>query len=132
MQDPRPELSSDFSGGTEWLVDAQGCRVDWLTDLRRVRAVCDEVLADLGLNVVAEPLFHRFGGPGGVTAMYLLSESHLACHTYPEVGFATFNLYCCRHRQRWHWEDALRQHLDAADVTVRMIERHVETGVKPR
>ncbi|WP_200836520.1 S-adenosylmethionine decarboxylase family protein [Roseiconus lacunae] len=126
MHGSRPELSIDFSGGTEWLIDAQGCRVDRLTDPACIRAICDDVLASLKLNVVADPLLHRFGGPGGVTAMYLLAESHLTCHTYPEVGFATFNLYCCRQRPRWNWEDALRQHLGATEVRVRMIDRNVD------
>jgi len=32
----------------------------------------------------------------GVTGLLLLTESHLACDTFPERGFASFNLYCCR------------------------------------
>ncbi len=43
------------------------------------------MIAALGLAVVGAPQVHHFGGPGGVTALYLLSESHLACHTYPEL-----------------------------------------------
>jgi len=31
-----------------------------------------------------------------VTGLLLLTESHLACDTFPERGFASFNLYCCR------------------------------------
>ncbi|MCC9600566.1 S-adenosylmethionine decarboxylase [Stieleria sp. JC731] len=125
MQGNRPALSNPFSGGTEWLIDAQGCSVERLTDPVVLRALCDQVLADLQLNIVAEPIFHRFGGPGGVTGMYLLSESHLTCHTYPEVGFATFNLYCCRQRRAWPWDQALRDALGAADVCVRKVDRQV-------
>ena len=106
-------------------------RADRLTDLGCLRALCDVVLDDLNLNVVGEPRFHQFGGPGGVTAMYLLAESHLTCHTYPEAGFATFNLYCCRHRDRWPWEAHIREHLGASKVLIRAIHRGAELISRP-
>ena len=58
--------------------------------------------------------------PGGVSGLALLSESHLACHTYPEFGAATFNLYCCRNRTRWPWETMLKEMLGATEVQVRV------------
>ncbi len=109
--------------GTEWLIDASGCSPDALRDLDGLTRLCSRVLADLGLHAVGEPLWHQFPGPGGVTGLYLLTESHLACHTYPEHGLATFNLHCCRERPRWHWELALAETLGAATVTVREMAR---------
>jgi S-adenosylmethionine decarboxylase proenzyme len=34
--------------------------------------------------------------PHGFTALVLLSESHLAIHTYPEYSSLYFNMYSCR------------------------------------
>lgn len=109
--------------GTEWLVDAAGCRPERLRDLDALRAVCARLIARLDLRVVDAPLWHQFAGEAGVTGLYLLTESHLACHTYPESGTATFNLYCCRSRPRWPWEDELRDQLGATRVTVRAVAR---------
>ncbi|MEK6300427.1 MAG: S-adenosylmethionine decarboxylase [Acidobacteriota bacterium] len=109
--------------GTEWLVDAEGCSAELLRDIEAVRGVCEEVVADLGLRVVGEPMWHQFPQPGGVTGLYLLTESHLACHTFPETGLATFNLYCCRPRPRFAWEERLRALLGASRVTVRTAAR---------
>jgi S-adenosylmethionine decarboxylase len=109
--------------GVEWLVDATGCDAARLQDLPRVLAVLAEVIKDLELSVIGEGLAHVFGGAGGVTALYLLSESHLACHTYPETGVATFNLYCCRARSEWPWTAALTEALLATHVTVRKVTR---------
>jgi S-adenosylmethionine decarboxylase len=53
----------------------------------------------------------------------MLTESHLACHTYPEFGVATFNLYCCRERPAWPWDERLREMLGAHDVCVRSLSR---------
>lgn len=114
---------TDVLVGVEWVVDARGCKPELLRDLNRLRLVCDSVVDDLGLNVVGDPQCHQFPEPSGVTALYLLSESHLACHTYPEYALATFNLYCCRDREPWNWESNLREHLGATDIHVRRIDR---------
>ena len=109
--------------GTEWLVDASGCSPDALRSLSRLMSLFARVVADLELRVVGEAVWHVFPGHGGVTGLLLLRESHLACHTYPELGVATFNLYCCRERPAWNWEERLAETLEAAAVTVRRIER---------
>ena len=77
--------------GTEWLIDASGCDPYALANLDRLRAVFDRVIRDLDLHVLGEIAWHQFDHPNGVSGLALLSESHLACHTYPEFGAATFN-----------------------------------------
>jgi S-adenosylmethionine decarboxylase len=108
--------------GTEWLIEAKGCDQDALRDEGKIKSILSRVVDDLGLSVVGE-VWHKFGGEGGVTGLIALTESHLACHTYPEHGVATFNLYCCRTRPEWDWEPHLRSHLGAADVLVTKIGR---------
>jgi len=109
--------------GTEWLIDAAGCEPAGLADLGRMRALCEAIVADLRLGIVGEPRWHQFPPPGGVTGIYLLTESHLACHTFPELGVATFNLYCCRPRAAWPWERQLSEQCGAARVSVRCVPR---------
>lgn len=114
--------------GHEWVVDASGCDPEALRDLALVQRVFGRIVAELGLKPVGAPLWHKFPGEGGVTGIVLLSESHLACHTYPELGAATFNLYCCRERPEWPWAERLGESLGASEVTIRRLERAV-TGV---
>ena len=109
--------------GTEWLIDASGCDPAALADIHRLQTLFDRVINDLELHVLGEIAWHKFDSPGGVSGLALLSESHLACHTYPEFRAATFNLYCCRDRATWPWEQMLKQMLGAVDVQVRTFER---------
>jgi S-adenosylmethionine decarboxylase len=109
--------------GIEWVVDALGCRPDALRDTRRLQGLCEEILHDLELRALGAPRWHQFPGEGGITGLYLLSESHLACHTYPEHGVATFNLYSCRERPEWPWRERMERALEAGRVTVRRLER---------
>jgi len=119
----RDVMEPTVGTGTEWVVDASGCAPGSLRDSVLIQRLCQQVVADIGVKVVGEPQCHRFGGPGGVTALYMLSESHLACHTYPEFGLATFNLYCCRERAAWDWQGMLSKMLDAKIVQVRQLSR---------
>lgn len=112
--------------GTEWLIEASGCDAEALRDVGRLRAVFARAIGELGLRVVGEPQWHKFPGEGGVTGLAMLTESHLACHTYPEFGVATFNLYCCRERPEWPWAERLRELIGAGEVSVRIINRTVE------
>ena len=108
--------------GTEWLIEAAGCNEALLRDESLLRDLFERVIHDLGLKSVGS-IWHKFPGAGGVTGLIALTESHLACHTYPEHRTATFNLYCCRTRPEWDWELNLKTMLGAESVSVSKIER---------
>ena len=108
--------------GTEWMIEATGCDPASLRDESVLRAVLSGVINDLGLKAVGN-VWHKFDGEGGVTGLIALTESHLACHTYPEHQTATFNLYCCKARPEWDWDANLKAILGAVTVSVTKIDR---------
>ncbi|MBL8952651.1 MAG: adenosylmethionine decarboxylase [Myxococcaceae bacterium] len=112
--------------GQEWLVDCSGCRPAALRDLARLKALFAELVATLSLTVVGEPQWHVFPGEGGVTGLTLLSESHLAIHTFPEHGFAALSVYSCRTREAPDFERIVARHLEPARVAVRTVEREAQ------
>lgn len=108
--------------GTEWIIDAFECDAESLRDVDALREIFARIVGDLQLKVIDE-VWHKFPGEGGVTGFNLLSESHLACHTYPEYRTATFNLYCCRTRSEWSWQENLAEILNAQNIRIQKIER---------
>ncbi len=108
--------------GTEWMIEATGCDPAALRDERVLRSVMSGVIDDLGLKAIGD-VWHKFDGEGGVTGLIALTESHLACHTYPEHQTATFNLYCCKARPEWDWDAKLRISLRATSVLVTRVDR---------
>ena len=102
-----------------------------MVDPAVLRALCVGAVRDAGLHAVGE-LFHRYPpGPGtapdavaGITGVVLLAESHLAVHTWPEIGAVTLDVYVCNfgadNSARAH---ALLDALIAAFAPTR-IERH--------
>lgn len=109
--------------GFEWLIDAVDCDENALRDEEKLRTVFSRVISDLQLKTIGQAAWHKFGGAGGVTGLAMLTESHLACHTYPEHQTATFNLYCCRERPEWNWAENLKEILGAKSVKITKIER---------
>jgi len=109
--------------GAEWIVDARGCDPSRLRSPEALQGVFARLVEEMGLHPASEPLWHVFPGAGGITGLLLLTESHLACHTFPEHGFAAFDLYCCRPREEWPWAERLGEALGASAVSVRRVER---------
>ena len=106
-------------------MDAAGCDPWRLARQPVLQSLCDAVIADIQLNVIGSPQWHKFPSPGGVTGLYLLSESHLSCHSFPEHQLLTINLYCCRDHARWDWVPQLKCRLGATEVRLRNISRGI-------
>ncbi|MBA4217464.1 MAG: adenosylmethionine decarboxylase [Proteobacteria bacterium] len=70
-----------------------------MTDPAALAKACGRAVRTAGLSGVAE-LMHRFGpvdGQSGITGVVLLAESHLAVHTWPELGAVTLDVYVCNY-----------------------------------
>lgn len=117
--------------GTEWLVEAGGCRPEALRDRELLERLFARIVEELALHPLHDGVWHRFAGEGGITGFLMLTESHLACHTYPEHGTLTINLYCCRRRDDWPWRERLAEIVGASDVRVRALDRSLTLEMVP-
>ncbi len=74
------------------------CDARWLLDAPALAQACTDAARAADLQAVNQ-LFHTFPdsahGPGGVTAVVLLAESHLCVHTWPEQQGVTLDVYVC-------------------------------------
>jgi S-adenosylmethionine decarboxylase proenzyme len=89
--------------GLHLTADLRGCAPAGalMTATATLRSTCLAAVAGAGLTPVGG-LFHRFAAvpaqrrvPSGITGVVLLAESHLAVHTWPELGAATLDVYVC-------------------------------------
>lgn len=81
--------------GLHWVGDLLDCQCtpSLLANVDQLRSLCVDAVKASGLTMVGES-FHQFV-PGGATGVVVLAESHLAVHTWPEIGFVTVDLYVC-------------------------------------
>ena len=102
--------------GLHLSVDLRGCAPAQaaMVDPQALRSLCLAAVQSAGLQAVGE-LFHRFPAPGGVTGVVLLAESHVAVHTWPELGAVTVDVYVCNlHGDNSARAQALLQRLQVA------------------
>jgi S-adenosylmethionine decarboxylase len=109
--------------GVEYIVDVYGCEPDLLRSCERLNTIVTRLVREVGVRSIRGPLWQVFPEPGGITGLWLLAESHLAVHTFPETQFAAISLYCCRSLRAWAWESQLRAWFAADHVDVRILDR---------
>lgn len=79
--------------GHQLLLDLGGIQAHRLDDLERLRTALVNAATAAGATVV-EQRFHHFA-PHGVSGVVILAESHLAIHTWPELGTAAVDVFTC-------------------------------------
>ena len=90
--------------GLHLTADLRGCAngSPLMTDAHALRECCLAAVSAAGLQAVGD-VFHPFAprptlapsAPVGITGVVLLAESHMAVHTWPELGAVTLDVYVC-------------------------------------
>jgi S-adenosylmethionine decarboxylase proenzyme len=116
--------------GLHLTADLRGCNASRpvMTDTATLREVCLGAVGAAGLSAVGE-LFHRFvpapsqaESPSGITGVVLLAESHLAVHTWPELGAATVDVYVCN----LGTDNSAKAHVLMDALTSAFLPQHIE------
>ncbi|OIP71451.1 MAG: S-adenosylmethionine decarboxylase proenzyme [Oscillatoriales cyanobacterium CG2_30_40_61] len=79
--------------GTHLVVDAWQCPAELLNDPERIRRAMLDAISAGGATLI-DLCVHQFS-PHGVTATATLAESHIAIHTWPELGYFAADLFFC-------------------------------------
>ncbi|MEM1559771.1 MAG: adenosylmethionine decarboxylase [Candidatus Bathyarchaeia archaeon] len=82
-----------FELGIHIIADFLGVDPRKIARVEDLRVILDKVVSESGLHVVSS-IFHQFE-PYGVSAAYILCESHLSVHTWPECGYVALNIFTC-------------------------------------
>lgn len=78
--------------GTHLIVDFWGAV--HLDDLELMQTTMREAVQIAGASLLHIHL-HHFSSSGGITGVAVLAESHISVHTWPERGFAAFDIFMC-------------------------------------
>ena len=91
---PEEERCESQMIGQHVLADFYDVAAGRLVDGGLLAACLDEAARRGGMNPIGPPVLHRFEG-GGLTGYLLLSESHIAFHTYPEHRYIALDIFSC-------------------------------------
>lgn len=107
--------------GKHYLLNLYGCSFARLNDEYYLIDLLEDAAVASGATVI-RTMFKKFE-PQGVTAICLLSESHISIHTWPEDGKAAVDVYTCGDCNPKIGCDIIIQQLQATDHTLSYIER---------
>ena len=118
--------------GRHVLAEFYGCPEEILNDIRRIERTMVDAALEAGAEI-REVAFHKFS-PQGVSGVVVISESHLAIHTWPELGYAAVDVFTCGDKvDPWISANYLKEHFAADRLSAQEITRgifDVEVSVK--
>ena len=79
--------------GDQIIVDFFYCDKTIINDNKKVLQMIEQIILQMNL-VVVNKVIHEFEGQG-LTACFVLKESHLIIHTWPEFQFLSLDMYTC-------------------------------------
>jgi S-adenosylmethionine decarboxylase len=78
--------------GVHYIVEVSGCD-DTITKVQELQEILTEAARRAHAQVWSVS-FNKFP-PNGVSGVVVISESHLSCHTWPEVNYMALDIYTC-------------------------------------
>jgi S-adenosylmethionine decarboxylase len=74
-----------------WVEDSD---IHLLKDVKFMELIMKAAALESGATIL-NSMFHSFGEECGLTGLLLLAESHLSCHTFPEISYVAFDFFTC-------------------------------------
>lgn len=110
--------------GRHILAEFYGCPMEILSDQEQIKQYMVKAALEAGAEI-KETIFHQFS-PQGVSGVVVISESHLAIHTWPEYGYAAVDVFTCGQKvDPWVSCNYLKNKFLARNMSAREIERGI-------
>lgn len=123
--------------GRHVLAEFYGCSPDILNNTAQIEQIMVKAALEAGAEI-REVVFHEFT-PQGVSGVVVISESHLAIHTWPELGYAAVDVFTCGTTvDPWVSCYYLKRHFIAERMAAKEIKRgifelnEIETDFTPQ
>ncbi len=96
-----------------------------------VKRITDYAVKKSGLKAFSSS-FHQFE-PFGVSCVYLLRESHLSVHTWPEVSYLALDIFSCDSDEKaLQAFELLKEAFRPKETQVKILERRLYERLKEK
>lgn len=110
--------------GRHVLAEVYGCDFNLLNDVKKVEKIMVNAALEAGAEI-REFVFHKFS-PQGVSGVVVISESHLAIHTWPELGYAAVDVFTCGDKvDPWDACNYLAEMFEAESINAKETKRGI-------
>jgi len=102
--------------GTHLIIDLWGC--EGIDDIDRIDMAMRGCVEAAGATLLHIHL-HHFTPNSGVSGVAVLAESHISVHSWPECGYAAFDVFMCGDAQPHKAVDVLKAAFSPSRVEVK-------------
>lgn len=102
-------------------IDMRGCRTD-LDDIGMVMEMMEKVCTVLHLDI-REHIHHKFN-PQGLTVVFIIAESHISYHSWPEHKSCFIDVFTCGDIPPEESIPVFKEYTHPEKVVTRTIYRH--------
>jgi S-adenosylmethionine decarboxylase len=89
------QLVGSVSTGKHMICDLTNVRnMTYLESMDKMHELLEDICTKYDFSILAKAQ-HQFE-PQGLTILYMLSESHISIHTFPEKRYLALDIYTCR------------------------------------
>jgi S-adenosylmethionine decarboxylase len=86
--------------GPHLIIDGSDCNRDKLADRTFIEQVLHDLPSLIEMTPIGGPYVVEYQAPdpdySGISGSVIIAESHIAIHTFPELGYLTFDVFSCR------------------------------------
>ncbi len=107
--------------GKHLIVELLGCDYDLLNSISNNENVLVSAAKKINTNVL-NTYFRQFE-PQGVTGVVVIEESHLSCHSWPEVGYVAIDIFTCGQTDPREALGILKEGFNAQEVCYVVLNR---------
>lgn len=116
-------------GGTHFIIDLYEINSEKLSSINENTYIdfdkyIKDALNEAKINLLSQ-VVHHFKGDyfGSFTSLYLLAESHLSIHTWPEYRYIALDVFTCGKCNTKLIVDKIIEYFDAKKIIIKNITR---------
>lgn len=112
--------------GTHLLAELFDCDEFHINNVKKVEEIM-LAAAELTGATIIKPFFYKFS-PYGISGVLVIAESHFTIHTWPEYGYAAFDIFTCGELNAHIALKHVKKELGAGSCSVLEMKRGIESG----
>ena len=115
--------------GPHLTLDLYGCNKEKLFDVEFVEKLLDKIPDMIGMHKISKPFIIPYPGKpgsfdqGGISAVILIAESHISCHTWIAQEYASIDIFSCKQFDVERTIELFTKAFEAKKVEKRMMTR---------
>lgn len=113
--------------GKHLIIDAYGIEASKLKNYQSIKKLLNFLPGYMGMKILHGASLRKVQSPGypewGLSGFVMLYESHISCHTWPEEGYVSMDVYSCKDFDHLRVVRYLKDYWRAKKMKLKVVRR---------